>query len=36
MYGELTASEVYKLADRAKDLKFKTKAEKSVLFEPEL
>ena len=36
MYGELTSSEVYKLADRARDLKFKTKAEKSVLFEPEL
>ena len=36
MYGELTFSEVYKLADRSKDLKFKTKAEKIALFEPEL
>ena len=36
MYGELTFSEVYKLADRARDLKFKTKAEKSIMFEPEL
>ena len=36
MYGELTASEVYKLADRARDLKFKTRAEKIALFEPEL
>ncbi len=36
MYGELTFSEVYKLADRANDLKFRTRAEKSVLFEPEI
>ncbi len=34
--GEFTLSHVYKTQDRANDLKMRTKAAKSVLFEPEL
>ncbi|MBQ3587958.1 MAG: hypothetical protein II977_05280 [Oscillospiraceae bacterium] len=36
MYGEPTFSEVYRQADRARDLKFRTKAAKAKLFEPDL